>query len=84
MYSGIFLLSFAADELRCWRSAERTAGRENQELGAESVSAATRGLFTVSDEPYLGGFIVTGVKTLPLSVTESYLHVYLTFNLHPK
>lgn len=39
--AGIFLCP-RADELRCWRSAERTAGRES-ELGAALVSVATGG-----------------------------------------
>lgn len=59
----IFVFS-AADELRCWRSAERTAGRENQELGAELVSAVTGGLFTVTGKPDLGGYSIACLLVL--------------------
>lgn len=31
---------------------------ENQELGAELVSAVTRGLFTVTGKPDLGGYSI--------------------------
>lgn len=48
------ILVFPAAELRCWRSAERTAGRDNQKRDADSVSAATRSLFTVAGESDLG------------------------------
>lgn len=93
MYSGVFFLSFpAADELRCWRSAERTAGRENQELGAELVSAVTGSLFTVIGEPDLGVYSIACLLLLLMDkscLSMSHLHVYFTFKqfgkrLHPE
>lgn len=47
---------FSAAELRCWRSAERTAGRDNQEQDAVLVSAVTKSLFTVTGKSDLGGY----------------------------
>lgn len=49
------ILVFLAAELRCWRSAERTAGRDHQQQDAEPVSAATESLFTVTGDSDLGG-----------------------------
>lgn len=41
--------------MRCWPSAERTAGRDRQQADAEPVSAATESLFTVTGDSDLGG-----------------------------
>lgn len=48
------ILVFAAAELRCWRSGERTAGRDRQQQDAEPVSAVTKSLFTVTGDSDLG------------------------------